>query len=79
MALRRQQDGVGTILHIKKLPGGASVSPTGDLRGSALYGFRAFADQRRDDVRSLQIKVIPRTIQIDREQKNGVETVLFAH
>ena len=44
----------------------------------ALLGFQAFADQGRDHVRSLQVEVVARAIQVDGQRVDGVEAILGA-
>ena len=42
------------------------------------FGFEAFADQGRDHVRALGVEIIARTVQVDRQQEDGIEAVLLA-
>src|SRR5262249_43606958 len=57
-------------------------SPGDDLALAALLGLKAFADQGGDDVRGLQIEVVPRAEEIDEQQVDAVATefaVISAH
>src|SRR5262249_49160292 len=76
--LGRQQNALGSILDAEEFASRGARSPDNDLRslGSPL-GVQALADQRRNDVRAFEIKVVPRPIKIHGEQDDRIEVVLL--
>ena len=63
----RQGDGFSTILYIKKLAGRRAVTPNGHswyaTRLSIFLGLNELTNQSWDDMRCLQIKVIPGAVE----------------
>src|SRR3990170_3003897 len=59
VAFGPKQDSLGGIADKEEFPAGRAVAPQHDLPLAALPGFEELADQCRDDVRSLQVEVVP--------------------
>ena len=72
------QDAVGGIAGVQEFAGRRAIAPQHHFLIAARLGFDALADQGRDDVRSLQVKVVARAVQVDRQQVDGIEAILLA-
>ena len=48
------------------------------LRGAVAPRLDAFSNQRRDHVRGFGIEIVPRTVQVHGQQKDGIEAVLLS-
>ena len=68
VALRGRDDPVGRVLHVEELAGRRARSPDLDHVVAPLRRLHAFADQRRDHVRALGVEVVPRPVEIHRDQ-----------
>ena len=74
VSLRSQDEAVDAVVDVEELPGRRAVAPQHDL----VLGLDHLPDQRRDDVRRLEVEVVTRPVQIRRQQEDRIDPVLLA-
>src|SRR5262249_7608118 len=78
VALARERDRLGSVLDEQELARGLARSPDNHLVQTGLARLDALADQGRDDMRRTRIEVVAGAIEVHRQEKDGVESVLLA-
>ena len=68
VALGGADDPLGSIVDVDELAGGRSGSPDVDERGVGVAGLDALADQGGNHVRAGGVEVVPRPVEVDRDQ-----------
>ena len=76
--LRGQQDAFRRVFHIQKFPRRAAVAPQHDLVRARLPRLHELADHRWNHVPVLQIEVVPRPVEIHRQQEDRIQPILLA-
>jgi hypothetical protein len=75
---RCEHDPLGAVVDVEELACGRAVAPEDDLRLTALLCLDHLPDQRRDHVRRLEVEVVSRAVEVDRQQVDRVDAVLLA-
>src|SRR5439155_13547353 len=70
-------DGVRSVINVEELPGRIARSPGVDRVIAAFGGRQALADESGYDVRRLKVEVVPRTVEVDRDQVDAREPELL--
>src|SRR5262245_43802279 len=73
-----EHDSFSSIFHIKKFPSRRAVTPKDNLLTIIFFGLYTLANERGNDVRTLQIEIVSRAVKIDRKQVNSIESILRA-
>ena len=75
--LGREQNPLRTVLTVQEFPGHTAASPADDPLRLLFDRFEAFTNQCRNDVRRLEIEIVPGTIKVDRQQEDRIVSVLL--
>ena len=75
--LRGEHERQGGVLDVEKLSGRRSIAPEDDLALASLIRLEHLADQRRDYVRGLEVEVVARAVEVDRQEEDGIQAVLL--
>ncbi|SRR6266487_975710 len=78
VALRGQHDGLRTVLDEQKLARRVAGAPALYFWLTAFDRLDAFPDECGNHVRRPRVEIVVRSVEIDRQQMNGVEAVLLA-
>src|SRR3954467_8374638 len=76
--LQGQAQRPGRVVHVEELAGRAAVTPEGHERGPGVARLGELADHRRDDVRGLEVEIVPGPVQVDGQHVDGIHPVLGA-
>ena len=66
------------IARIHEVAGRLAGAKSGNFRIATLSRLNVLADQRRDYMRFLEIKIVPFPIDVAGNKNNGIQAVLFA-
>jgi len=75
---RGENQSLGTVVDVQEFSGGVPGPPGSDAAQISPLGLDVLADEGGNDMAGLEIEVISRSIEVDREEEDPIEAVLFA-
>ena len=78
VALPGQLEPLCAVVHVEELTRGRAIAPQHDLLHAIGARVVHLADQGRDDVGALEVKVVARAVEVHRQQEDRVEPILLA-
>jgi len=73
-----EDDATSGVVHIDEFPRGGAGAPDVDGGGAAVTGVDHLLDDGGDDVGAGGVEIVPRAVEIDGDEIDGVEAVLLA-
>ncbi len=74
VALRGEDEALDAVLDVEELPRRRAVAPEDDL----VLGLEHLPDERGNHVRGLEVEVVPRPVQVRRQEEDCVQPVLLS-